>query len=207
MAPAPLLSTTHPHRPEGERGRPDSADHARAEELLAEVETCHDRCRQGELRREAVVLTLDLVDGVARRYHGRGMERDDLVQVGRMALVKAANGYRCGQGSSFAAYAVPTISGEIKRYFRDTGWAVRPPRRLQELRSRMAQVTQQLSQHTGRAPTVRELAEALQVSSDDVVEAMVSGNGYTTASLDTPPDGEQGSGAGAVQPHDQVDQR
>src|SRR5690349_20542848 len=104
MAPAALLTTIDHQPAEQFRRWPGSApspDHLRAEELRAEVETCADRSRRCELRREAVVITLDLVDGVARRYHGRGMERDDLVQVGRMALVKVANGYRCGQGRSF----------------------------------------------------------------------------------------------------------
>ena len=87
------------------------------------------------------------------------MERDDLVQVGRMALVKAANGYRCGLGSSFAAYAVPTISGEIKRHFRDQGWLVRPPRRLQELRAEVAGEQERLRQVLLREPTDAELAQ------------------------------------------------
>ena len=94
------------------------------------------------------------------------------------------------------------MTGEIKRYFRDTGWAVRPPRRLQELRARMAQATQRLSQHTGRAPTVNELAAELDAPVDDVLEAMVSGNGYATTSLDAPPDGESGSWADTIPDED-----
>lgn len=190
MALATPLPTTHlPSHAPGAHDHdgpdtPDTPDHARAEELLAEVETCHDRWRRGELRREAVVLTLDLVDGVARRYHGRGMERDDLVQVGRMALVKAANGYRCGLGSSFAAYAVPTISGEIKRHFRDQGWLVRPPRRLQELRAEVAAEQERLRQVLLREPSDFELAQALDVTTEQVREVHSSSMAYHAMPLD-----------------------
>ena len=189
MALATPLSTTRfpaapPSGPPDHQAGPDSPDHARAEELLAEVETCHDRWRQCELRQEAVALTLDLVDGVARRYHGRGMERDDLVQVGRMALVKAANGYRCGLGSSFAAYAVPTISGEIKRHFRDQGWLVRPPRRLQELRAEVAGEQERLRQVLLREPTDVELAQALDVTTEQVREVHASSMAYHAMPLD-----------------------
>ena len=187
MAPAVVLTTIDHQPAEHFRRWPGSApspDHLRAEELLAEVETCDDRSRRCELRREAVVLTLDLVDGVARRYHGRGMERDDLVQVGRMALVKAANGYRCGQGSSFAAYAVPTISGEIKRHFRDQGWLVRPPRRLQELRAEVAGEQERLRQVLLREPTDAELAHGLGIATDQVREVHSSSMAYHAMPLD-----------------------
>ena len=184
MASATLRSATQFEPAGRDRPGPDTPDHARAEALLAEVETCPDRSRRGELRREAVVLTLDLVDGVARRYHGRGMERDDLVQVGRMALVKAANGYRCGLGSSFAAYAVPTISGEIKRHFRDQGWLVRPPRRLQELRAEVAGEQERQRQVLMREPTDAELACGLQLSPDQVREVHSSSMAYHAMPLD-----------------------
>ena len=185
MAPAPVLSSVRTDlSPSHGQAWPDSPDHARAEELLAEVENCHDRFRRSQLRREAVVLTLDLVDGVARRYHGRGMERDDLVQVGRLALVKAANGYRCGRGSSFAAYAVPTISGEIKRHFRDQGWLVRPPRRLQELRVEVAREQERLRHVLLREPTDAELAQGLEITTDQVREVHASSRAYHAVPCD-----------------------
>ena len=130
-------------------------DHARAEELLAQVEVTTDPEERERLRQEVVLLTLDLADTVARRYRSRGIDHEDLVQVGRMALVKAVRGYRSGAGNSFPAYAVPTISGEIKRHFRDFGWAVRPPRRLQELRAGLAAAEDTLRQELGREPTPR----------------------------------------------------
>ncbi len=151
---------------------------------------------------EVVLLNLPIARSLAMRYRERGVPTEDLVQVASLGLVKAVHGFDAERGRDFLAYAAPTMTGEIKRYFRDTGWAVRPPRRLQELRARMTQVTQSLSQDSGRAPTVKELASALGVDQDEVVEAMVSGNGYATSSLDAPPDGESGSWADTVEDED-----
>ena len=147
---------------------------------------------------EIVLLNLPVARSLAMRYRERGVPLEDLMQVAALGLVKAAHGFDAERGKDFMAYAAPTITGEIKRHFRDTGWAVRPPRRLQELRTRVATMTQSLSQDSGRSPTVKELATALEVSEEDVVEAMVSSNGYATSSLDAPPDGESGSWADTV---------
>lgn len=160
--------------------------HERAESLLAQAQGCADTERAETLRREAVVLTLDLADSVAVRYRGRGIDADDLVQVGRMALVKAARGYRVGCGNSFAAYAVPTISGEIKRHFRDCGWAVRPPRRLQELRAQLAAEEDLLRHRLQREPSTGELARALGLEPGDVQEAQACSAAYRAVSLDAP---------------------
>jgi RNA polymerase sigma-B factor len=161
-------------------------DHARAEELLALIEVTKDPEERRRLRDEVVVLTLDLADTVARRYRSRGIDQEDLVQVGRMALVKAVRGYRCGAGNSFPAYAVPTISGEIKRHFRDFGWAVRPPRRLQELRAGLAAAEDTLRQDLGREPTREELGQALLADADQVAEAQLTATAYHCMSLDAP---------------------
>jgi RNA polymerase sigma-B factor len=161
-------------------------DHARAEELLQLIEATDDPAEKRRLRGEVVLLTLDLADTVARRYRSRGIDQDDLVQVGRMALVKAVRGYRCGAGNSFPAYAVPTISGEIKRHFRDFGWAVRPPRRLQELRAGLAAAEDTLRQDLGREPTREELGAALLADPDQVAEAQLTATAYHCMSLDAP---------------------
>jgi RNA polymerase sigma-B factor len=183
VAPGPSLATVdHPHS--SALDDPSTSDHERAEALLAEVELCQDRTRRSELRQQAVVLTLDLVDGVAWRYRGRGLEGDDLVQVGRMALVKAAHGYRCGHGSSFAAYAVPTISGEIKRHFRDHGWLVRPPRCLQELRAEVVAGQEVLRHRLQREPTAAELARSLGLEEAQVAEVRQSSMAYHGVPLD-----------------------
>src|SRR6476661_1913637 len=112
---------------------------------------------------EIVHLYLDLCASMAGRYDGRGVEHDDLVQVARLALVKAVRRYEPGHAPSFAAYAVPTISGELKRWFRDRGWVVRPPRRLQELRVNLQSIRAQLEQELGATPSDTELAAAVGV--------------------------------------------
>jgi RNA polymerase sigma-B factor len=162
------------------------SEHVRAEEVLAGVEGCRDRGRRLRAHHEAVLLTLDLADAVARRYCGRGIEADDLRQVARMALVKAVRGYRSGCGSGFAAYAVPTIAGELKRHFRDCGWAVRPPRRLQEIRADLAAAEEHLRQLHHHEPTTLELAEALGLEAAEVGEARQCSAAYRALSLDLP---------------------
>ena len=163
-------------------------DHERADVLLEEAEASEDRDREVLLRQEAVLLTLDLPERVARRYRGRGIDFDDLVQVGRLALVKAAQGYRTGCGHGFVAYAMPTISGEVKRHFRDCGWAVRPPRRLQEVRAELAVEEARLTQRLQRDPTMAELADTLGVESSEITRARECGAAYWTVSLDLPAD-------------------
>src|SRR5690349_17788101 len=120
--------------------------HDRAEDLLLVLADTAEGADRRALEREVVTLTLDLADRAARRYRGRGLEYEDLRQVASLALLKAVRGFRPGRGPGFAAYAVPTISGELKRFFRDTGWAVRPPRRLQETRARVIRSEEQLRQ-------------------------------------------------------------
>ncbi|CAN7304531.1 sigma-70 family RNA polymerase sigma factor [Knoellia sp. LjRoot47] len=138
-----------------------------------------ERCRH-----DAVLLSLELADTVAHRYSGRGIEDDDLVQVARMALVKAVRGYRPGRGHSFAAYAVPTMSGEIKRYFRDKGWAVRPPRRLQERRAQLIAAEEMLRHELGREPSRVELADRLGLEPAELGETQACLSAYQTQSLD-----------------------
>ena len=108
---------------------------ARTEELLAQVAGLDESDERQSLLDEVVLLNGPVAHAIVGRYAARGVEVDDLVQVAYLGLVKASQGYRPGAGSGFLAYAVPTISGEIKRYFRDHGWTVRPPRRVQEVRS------------------------------------------------------------------------
>jgi RNA polymerase sigma-B factor len=177
--------------------QPETADppedpHRRADELLAEAATCSDPCRRAALRQEAVMLTLDVADRVARRYLGRGIDYDDLVQVGRMALVKAAAAYRPERGSGFVPYALPTVSGEVKRHFRDCAWLVRPPRRLQEARALLTSQEETLRQELHREPTPRELADATGLERDEVFAARLCGMAYSGLSLDLPLDSPDG---------------
>ncbi len=115
---------------------------------------------------------------------------DDLVQVATIGLIKSVDRFDLERGVEFSTYATPTIVGEIKRHFRDKGWAIRVPRRLQELKLSLAKATGELSQRNGRSPTVAELATFLDMSEDDVLEGLESANAYSTVSLDTPESGD-----------------
>lgn len=135
---------------------------------------------------EITLLYLDLCTRMAARYDGRGIEHDDLVQVARLALLKALHRYEAGHAPSFAAYAVPTISGELKRWFRDRAWVVRPPRRLQELRADVTAERERLEQELGSTPTDADVAAALGASLCDVREVAVAATGFHPLSLDGP---------------------
>jgi len=137
-------------------------------------------------RENLVRLHLPLVEHLARRFSGRGEPYDDLVQVGTIGLIKAIDRFETERGVEFSTYATPTIVGEIKRHFRDKGWAIRVPRRLQEHRLGITKATYDLSQELGRAPTVSELAERIGVSDEEVLEGLESSNAYATLSLDAP---------------------
>lgn len=145
-----------------------------------------DDDRRAEVRNQLATLHLPLAEHLARRFTGRGEPYEDLVQVATIGLIKAIDRYDPDRGVEFSTYATPTILGEIKRWFRDKGWAIRVPRRLQELRMSISSVTTELTQSLGRSPTVGELAKALEVDDDDILEALESGTAYNTVSLDAP---------------------
>jgi RNA polymerase sigma-B factor len=140
--------------------------------------------RRAVCREELVQLHLPLVDHCARRFANRGEPLDDLVQVGTIGLIKSVDRFDTDRGVEFSTYATPTIIGEIKRYFRDKGWAIRVPRRLQELRMSISAVTGELSQELGRSPTPREIADKIGVGVEQVMEGLESANAYSTLSLD-----------------------
>jgi RNA polymerase sigma-B factor len=146
-------------------------------------------CREeaDRITESIVLLYLDLCTSMARHYDGRGIEHDDLVQVARLALVKAIRRYEPGHAPSFAAYAVPTISGELKRWFRDRGWVVRPPRRVQELRATVQAARAALEQELGTDPSDGELAEAVGASVQQVREVSAASTGFRPLSLDCSP--------------------
>ena len=138
------------------------------------------------VRDQLAQLHLPLVEYLAKRFKDRGEPLDDLIQVGSVGLLKAIDRFDLEREVEFSTYATPTIVGELKRYFRDKGWAIRVPRRLQELSLRLNKLVAQLTQDLGRAPTVPELAKAAGVSEDEVLEALESGQAYSTTSLDAP---------------------
>ena len=143
-------------------------------------------------RDDLVHLHLPLVEHCARRFRNRGEPHEDLVQVGTIGLIKAVDRFETDRGVEFSTYATPTIIGEIKRYFRDKGWAIRVPRRLQELRMQIGASTAELTQRLGRSPTPRELAEAIGCTVEEIIEGMESSNAYSTLSLDASDSSDDG---------------
>jgi RNA polymerase sigma-B factor len=145
---------------------------------------------RSRLRDELVRLHLPLVEHFARRFLNRGEPYDDLLQVGTIGLIKAVDRFDLERGVEFSTYATPTIVGEIKRHFRDRGWAIRVPRRLQELRITITSATAELTQELGRSPTVAELAHRVGVAQEEIIEGLESSNAYSTLSLDAPDSGD-----------------
>ncbi|MFC4604344.1 SigB/SigF/SigG family RNA polymerase sigma factor [Rhodococcus kronopolitis] len=133
---------------------------------------------------EIVTRCLPLAEHIARRFCGRGEPYDDLVQVARLGLINAVNRFDVGRGSDFVSFAVPTIMGEVRRHFRDTGWAVRVPRRMKETHLRIAAAVATLSQRLGRAPTAGEIAAELGIGVEEVSEGLIAGSAYRTISFD-----------------------
>jgi RNA polymerase sigma-B factor len=164
---------------------PEQRDRSR-ELLLALSKLPEDDPRRTPLRDALVEGHLPLVEYLARRFAGRGEPLDDLVQVATIGLIKAIDRFDPERGVEFSTYATPTIAGEVKRHFRDKGWAVRVPRRLQELKLALTRASADLTQKLGRAPTVAELAKHLGLSDEDILEGLESAHAYSTVSLDAP---------------------
>ncbi|MGA5584054.1 SigB/SigF/SigG family RNA polymerase sigma factor [Streptomyces thermodiastaticus] len=136
-------------------------------------------------RNTLIEMNMSLVRYAAGRFRSRGpQEMEDIVQVGMIGLIKAIDRFELSREVEFTSFAVPYIVGEIKRFFRDASWAVHVPRRLQEARVELAKATEELGSRLGRKPTVKELAELMNLPEQEVVDAMVACNGYTSASLD-----------------------
>lgn len=155
-------------------------------QALGQLTVLGECAERDHVRARLVALHLPLVEHLARRFRNRGEPHDDLVQVGVIGLLKAIDRFECGRGVEFSTYATPTVVGEVKRHFRDKGWSIRVPRRLQEMRLSLASATADLTQALGRAPTVAELAKRLEVPEEDVLEGLESANAYSTLSLDAP---------------------
>ncbi|MGV9297931.1 MULTISPECIES: SigB/SigF/SigG family RNA polymerase sigma factor [Amycolatopsis] len=145
-----------------------------------------DDGRRPRLREQLVTEFLPVAEHIATRFTGRGEPREDLVQVARIGLINAIDRFTPDRGPDFLSFAVPTIMGEIRRYFRDTGWSVRVPRRLKELHLALSRGSAALSQTLGRAPTPTELAEHLGLELSEVHEGLVAGHAYQTLSVDKP---------------------
>ncbi|WP_409474840.1 RNA polymerase sigma factor SigF [Streptomyces sp. HC307] len=165
----------------------DPQDRSGARAMFVELRRLKEGSPEyAELRNQLVRMHLPLVEHLARRFRNRGEPLDDLTQVATIGLIKSVDRFDPDRGVEFSTYATPTVVGEIKRHFRDKGWAVRVPRRLQELRLSLTTATAELSQLHGRSPTVHELAEKLSISEEEVLEGLESANAYSTLSLDVP---------------------
>jgi RNA polymerase sigma-B factor len=137
-----------------------------------------------KLRAALIERHLPLVTFMARKFADRGEPLDDLIQVGTIGLIKAIDRFEISKGFEFSTFATPTIVGEIKRHFRDKTWAVRVPRRLQELGASVTKATNELTQKLDRSPTPKEIAKHLGITVDEVAEALESNSAYSTISLD-----------------------
>ncbi|MGH9095440.1 MAG: SigB/SigF/SigG family RNA polymerase sigma factor [Acidimicrobiales bacterium] len=168
----------------------DPAQRAALRAKFEEFAETHDTA----LRDELVAAHLGLAEYLARRFANRGEPLDDLVQVASLGLLKAVGRYDPTRGVEFSTYATHTIVGELKRHFRDRGWAIRAPRRMQELYLRLGKVVASLGQELGRSPTIAELAAETEVSEEEVLEALEAGQAYRFASLDAPAVGADADG-------------
>ncbi|WBQ04473.1 sigma-70 family RNA polymerase sigma factor [Kribbella sp. CA-293567] len=165
----------------------ESLDAATAALLERRERSGCDRERR-QLLSEAVELNIAFAQAIARRFGGRGVEVEDLEQVALLGLVRAVHRYRPAEETPFTAYAAPTISGEVKRYFRDSAWMVRIPRRLQELQSAIAACLPALEQALGRTATADDIAAAVDSEAADVAEALAAVGCFDVVSLDRPGD-------------------
>ena len=178
-APAPQHRPVTQPFPEPDRG-------ATTARLLAELHATTDEHERQALRAEVVVLNMGVARAIAHRYRQRGLAEDDLVQVAYVGLVKAVNGFDPSHERDFLSYAVPTVTGEVKRHFRDFGWTVRPPRRVQELQGQIARVSSELTNRLGRSPKPSEVAAEIGLDVESVIEALAADGAFTPASLDVP---------------------
>ena len=178
--------------------RQERNDHTRDLFLQAAATTSADERR--ELLESVIVLHVDLAHAEASRYRSRGIPLDDLRQVAALALTKAARGYDVTSGHDFLSYAVPTIRGELRKHFRDHGWMIRPPRRIQELQSRINAAESELSYRLGRSPQPAEIADHLDECTESVIEALASDGCFVPASLDHPVGGDGNTTLGDLLP-------
>lgn len=185
-----MARTPRTDPPNTGRGQDLDFDDASSQDLDERSAQLFARMPDPEARNELVTLYYPLVEYLARRFRGRGEPLDDLIQVGSIGLLKSIDRFDTERGVKFSTYAVPTIIGELKRHFRDTGWALRVPRRLQERSLLLRSIIADLSQELSRSPTIKEIAQRADLSEEDVLEAIEAIHAHTIESLDAPADDE-----------------
>ncbi|WP_286145561.1 SigB/SigF/SigG family RNA polymerase sigma factor [Mycobacterium sp. IS-1590] len=161
------------------------SEYADVTDMFRHLKALDDGSPSYRRQREAIIdRTLPLADHVARRYRNRGEPIDDLIQAARVGLVNAVNRFDPDNGADFLSFAIPTIMGEVRRHFRDYGWAVKVPRRLKDLQGQLVKARAELSQQIGRAPTPSEVATHLGIEREAVMEATIASSNYSTLSTD-----------------------
>ena len=187
---ASSTSTVDEDRGHGSGTDPKQRRDSATRSLLSRRAASTDEDLRQALLDEAIELNLSIAHSIATRFRGRGVESDDLDQVAYLGLVKAARSYDPSTETPFLAYAVPTIRGEVKRYFRDCSWTVRIPRRLQELQGTIASVRPRLVQELHRDPSLQEIADEIGADVNDVEAAIAADGCFSVLSLDRPVDGD-----------------
>jgi RNA polymerase sigma-B factor len=168
-----------------------SRDYAEVTPMFRHLTTLSRDSAEFRSQRDTIIQRcLPLADHIARRFKNRGEPQEDLIQVARLGLVNAVNRYDVESGSEFLSFAVPTIMGEVRRHFRDHGWAVKVPRGLKDLNMHINASSAELSHSLGRAPTATELANHLEVNREQVMEALIASCAYSTSSTDKPAQAE-----------------
>jgi RNA polymerase sigma-B factor len=188
--PADPSTAPRPRNSSRSHAEPDNRKQLTAE-LIARAAEADGEERQVLLDR-VIVLNIPVAQALASRYRNRGQPLDELEQVACLALTKAVRAYDPARGDDLLVFAVPSILGELKRYFRDVTWTVRPPRRIQELRPRLSAAEEMLTQQLGRPPRPSEVADAVGCTTEDVIEARESGTCASPDSLNESPVGEPG---------------
>ncbi|MGZ5390737.1 MAG: SigB/SigF/SigG family RNA polymerase sigma factor [Mycobacterium sp.] len=156
-------------------------------EMFRRLKRLDEQSVEYRRQRDAIIQRcLPVANHIARRFSNRGEPLEDLVQVARMGLVHAVNRFDAENGADFLSFAVPTMMGEVRRYFRDHGWAIKVPRRLKDLGLQLKRARDQLSQELGRAPTASEIANYLGIDHEEVVQALIASSAYSTLSSDVP---------------------
>ena len=183
-----------PHEPIGADALTRAERSRRTGELMRQAHATQDERRRSELLDEVILLNRCVAEAIANRYRGRGVSEEDLHQSAFEGLVKAVHKFDPTIRPDLLTYAVPTIRGEVQRWFRDQSWMVRPPRRLQELQWRVSRSIESLSQELGRQPSDAELSEHVGCSKDELDETIQSFGCFQPASIDKP----VGSGTGTT---------
>ena len=179
----------------------------RTRELFLSAQSCTSADERRQLLDIVIEMHLDYAHAQATKYRSRGVPLDDLRQVAALALTKAANGYDVSTGHDFLSYAGPTIRGELRKYFRDHGWMIRPTRSIQELQARISTAEAELAFELGASPRPAQIAEHLNVPIEPVLEALASDGCFTPASLDLTVRNDRAATLGDLLPGDDVDHR